>query len=83
MSNTYFTADPITDYRTSGRSDPRMVDRLRRGLLSRDVFANLGTMLYLTLAHSDRVIDRALAAFAQRWPSCPQMPSLQPNRRDK
>jgi glutamate-1-semialdehyde 2,1-aminomutase len=62
LANIYFTADDVTDYRSSLRSDWRIQQQLGRALLERSILVNLGAKLYLSLAHGDADIDRTVAA---------------------
>jgi glutamate-1-semialdehyde 2,1-aminomutase len=63
LANIYFTPDPVVDYRSSLRADPRITRQLGRALLERGVLVNLGAKLYLSLAHTDADLARTLEAF--------------------
>lgn len=63
LANIYFTPDEVVDYRSSIRSDSRIMQQLGRLLLERGVLVNLGAKLYMSLAHSDEDIDRTVQAF--------------------
>ena len=62
LANVYFTAEPVTDYRSSLKADSRVIQQLGRGLLERGVLTNFAAKLYLSLAHTDVDIDRTLEA---------------------
>jgi glutamate-1-semialdehyde 2,1-aminomutase len=62
LANIYFSADPVTDYRSSLKADSRLLQELGRGLLERGIMTNLAAKLYLSLVHSDAEIDRTLEA---------------------
>jgi glutamate-1-semialdehyde 2,1-aminomutase len=62
LANVYFTAEPVTDYRSSLKADARVIQQLGRGLLDRGVLTNFAAKLYLSLAHTDADIDRTLEA---------------------
>ncbi len=60
MANIYFTATPITDYRTAETQDAARSRALGRELLKRGFLTHLVTKIYLSLAHSDADIDRTV-----------------------
>jgi len=62
LANIYFSAEPITDYRSSLKADSRVIQQLGRALLERGIMTNLAAKLYLSLAHTDTDIDRTLEA---------------------
>ena len=64
MLNLYFTSTPIHDYRSASTENAALKEKLSRELLRRGVLANLGAKLYLSVAHTDEVLDRTMAAFA-------------------
>jgi glutamate-1-semialdehyde 2,1-aminomutase len=63
LANIYFSAEPITDYRSSLRADSRITQQLTRKLLARGILTNLAAKMYLSLALSDADIDETLEAF--------------------
>lgn len=63
LANIYFTPEPVVDYRSSQKNHSRTTQQLGRALLDRGVLTNLSAKMYLSLAHTDGDIDRALAAF--------------------
>lgn len=63
MANIYFTGSPMTDYRSAQTADTRITQQLTKELLRRGFLVNLGTKLYMSLAHTDADIDRTLDAF--------------------
>jgi len=64
MLNIYFTATPIHDYRTARTEDLVLKEQLSRELLRRGVLTNLSAKMYLSIAHTDRVLDQTIAVFA-------------------
>ena len=62
LANIYFSADPVTDYRSSLKADSRLLQELGCGLLDRGIMTNLAAKLYLSLVHSEAEIDRTLEA---------------------
>ncbi len=65
MLNIYFTPSPIDDYRSARTEDLALKERFGRELLKRGIITNLGAKLYLSIAHTDAVLDRTIDAFAQ------------------
>jgi glutamate-1-semialdehyde 2,1-aminomutase len=63
LANIYFTPEPVVDYRSSQRNDARTTQQLGRALLDRGVLTNLSAKMYLSTAHTDEDLDRAVAAF--------------------
>lgn len=63
LLNIYFTAEPITDYRSSLKADSKTTQQLGRDLLDRGVLTNLAAKMYVSLAHSDADIQETLQAF--------------------
>jgi glutamate-1-semialdehyde 2,1-aminomutase len=62
MANIYFTALPITDYRSQATHDAAQGKAVGRELLKRGFLTHLVTKIYLSLAHSDADIDRTTEA---------------------
>jgi glutamate-1-semialdehyde 2,1-aminomutase len=62
LANIYFSAEAVTDYRSSLKADSRIIQQLGRGLLERGIMTNLVAKLYISLVHSDADIDRTLGA---------------------
>lgn len=60
MANIYFTAVPITDYRSAETHDAARSKALGRELLKRGFLTHLVTKIYMSLAHSDADIDRTV-----------------------
>jgi glutamate-1-semialdehyde 2,1-aminomutase len=59
-----FSPSPVTDYRSSQAHDKRLARAVMLGLVRRGVFLNpMGTKLYLSLAHDERVCDEFLCRF--------------------
>jgi glutamate-1-semialdehyde 2,1-aminomutase len=63
LANIYFTSEPVLDYRSSLKSDSRIIQQLGSELLARGVLTNLAAKMYLSLAHTDGDIDTTLQAF--------------------
>jgi glutamate-1-semialdehyde 2,1-aminomutase len=63
LANIYFTAEPITDYRSGLKSDSRITQQLGRGLLRHGVLTNLAAKIYVSLAHTEAEIQLTLQAF--------------------
>jgi glutamate-1-semialdehyde 2,1-aminomutase len=63
LANIYFTADAVTDYRSSRKADARLTQVLNKELLSRGFLVSLAAKLYISLAHSMADIDATLEAF--------------------
>jgi glutamate-1-semialdehyde 2,1-aminomutase len=63
MLNIYFTASPIHDYRSARTEDGALKERLGRELLRRGVITNLSAKMYLSVAHTDFLLDKTLAIF--------------------
>jgi len=64
MLNIYFTAAPIHDYRSARTEDGALKERLGRELLRRGVITNLGAKMYLSVAHTNSLLDKTLAIFS-------------------
>jgi glutamate-1-semialdehyde 2,1-aminomutase len=64
MLNIYFTESPIHDYRSARTEDGALKERLSRELLLRGVITNLSAKMYLSIAHTDQILDRTIAIFA-------------------
>lgn len=62
MANIYFTAAPITDYRSAATHDAARSKAVGRELLKRGILTHLVTKIYMSLAHSDGDIDQTIAA---------------------
>jgi glutamate-1-semialdehyde 2,1-aminomutase len=64
LAQVVFSADPVTDYRSTRRGDARKGRALMLGLFRRGVFLNpMGTKLYLSIAHDEAVCDALLERF--------------------
>ena len=56
--------EPVCDYRSSQSVDKRLAREVMLGLVRRGIFLNpMGTKLYLSLAHDERVCDEFLNRF--------------------
>lgn len=64
MLNIYFTEHAIHDYRSARTENAALKERLGRELLRRGVITNLGAKMYLSVAHTDSLIDKTLAIFS-------------------
>jgi glutamate-1-semialdehyde 2,1-aminomutase len=64
MLNVYFTEHAIHDYRSARTENAALKERLGRELLRRGVITNLGAKMYLSVAHTDSILDRTLAIFS-------------------
>jgi glutamate-1-semialdehyde 2,1-aminomutase len=64
MLNIYFTETSIHDYRSARTENSARKEKLSRELLRRGVMTNLSAKLYLSIAHTDQVLDRTVAVFA-------------------
>jgi glutamate-1-semialdehyde 2,1-aminomutase len=64
MLNVYFTEHAIHDYRSARTENAALKERLGRELLRRGVITNLGAKMYLSVAHTDSLLDNTLAIFS-------------------
>jgi glutamate-1-semialdehyde 2,1-aminomutase len=64
MLNVYFTEHAIHDYRSAQTENAALKERLGRELLRRGVITNLGAKMYLSVAHTDSILDKTLAIFS-------------------
>ena len=64
MLNLYFTATPIHDYRSARTENGTLKEKLSRELLKRGVITNLSAKIYLSIAHTDQLLDETLEIFA-------------------
>ena len=62
LANIYFSAEPISDYRSGQKADKALSQQLTRELLRRGVLANMPAKMYISLAHTDRDLDMTLEA---------------------
>jgi glutamate-1-semialdehyde 2,1-aminomutase len=65
MLNIYFTPSPIHDYRSARTENLALKEKFGRELLKRGIITNLGAKLYLSIAHTDAVLDRTIDIFSQ------------------
>jgi glutamate-1-semialdehyde 2,1-aminomutase len=63
VANIYFTAEPVTDYRSSRKTDARLTQLLNKEMLAQGFLVSLAAKLYISLAHSMTDIDVTLQAF--------------------
>ena len=64
LAQVVFTGDPVFDYRSTRKGDKNLGAALMLGLFRRQVFLNpMGTKLYLSIAHDEKIIDRFLDRF--------------------
>jgi glutamate-1-semialdehyde 2,1-aminomutase len=64
LAQVVFSRQPVRDYRSSQQGDRPLARRLMLELFSRGIFLNpMGTKLYLSVAHDERVCDDFLERF--------------------
>jgi glutamate-1-semialdehyde 2,1-aminomutase len=64
LAQVVFSAEPVTDYRSTAKGDKAKGRALMLDLFKRGVFLNpMGTKLYLSLAHDEAVCDAFLERF--------------------
>jgi glutamate-1-semialdehyde 2,1-aminomutase len=64
MITPFFTAYPVTDYASATRSDTERFGRFHRGMLERGIYlpASQYEAWFLSAAHTERHVDRTIAA---------------------
>jgi glutamate-1-semialdehyde 2,1-aminomutase len=63
MLNIYFTSSEIHDYRSARAENALLKEKFGRELLRRGVITNLGAKLYVSIAHTDAVLDGTIGIF--------------------
>lgn len=61
----HFTDRPITNYADVLSGDRALLTKVNTGLVRRGIFAQLSTKFYISLAHTDEDIDKAIGAFEE------------------
>jgi glutamate-1-semialdehyde 2,1-aminomutase len=69
MITPFFTATPVTDYATATLSDTQRFGQFHQAMLARGVYlpASQYEAWFLSAAHTDRQIDRTIAAARQAF----------------
>jgi glutamate-1-semialdehyde 2,1-aminomutase len=62
MADIWFTSSPITSYPESWAADNDMARRFKLGLVDRGIWSPPGHKMFISLAHNEEDIDRALDA---------------------